>query len=327
MLSNSEIPMSKAKSGPNDHTTCPEISRFKTYLQNKRLAPSTIKWNCKNLEFIERWCTKEKLALEELTYNDLLDFIRYDQQRGCNNTWINKELCSLRHYYSHLIKQQKRKDNPARDLYLKGIPKKVLQDILKPDQLEKVYRDYTSKPDWSFRSKKDKLSHQRNKVILGLLIYQGIQTGELKKLYLNHINLTQGTIYIPAGRRRSSSRILKLQAVQMLPLQEYLNHTRTALSKKTNDTRLFNITKDTCSWLISVLKRVYPVGSLLSNRAGIIKSASQIRSSVIINWLKQYNLRQVQYMAGHKHINSTERYKQEDLEDLQKQLEQYHPLK
>jgi hypothetical protein len=34
----------------------------------------------------------------------------------------------------------------------------------------------------------------------------------------------------------------------------------------------------------------------------------QIRASVITHCLKHYNLRQVQYMAGHKHIHSSEQY-------------------
>jgi len=55
--------------------------------------------------------------------------------------------------------------------------------------------------------------------------------------------------------------------------------------------------------------------------------AKQIRSSVITNWLKQYNLRQVQYMAGHRYVSSTQRYKLTNMDDLQNALQQYHPLK
>jgi integrase/recombinase XerD len=54
---------------------------------------------------------------------------------------------------------------------------------------------------------------------------------------------------------------------------------------------------------------------------------AQIRASTITNWLKHYNLREVQYMAGHKYVSSTERYRMDTLEDLQKELEKYHPLK
>ena len=38
-------------------------------------------------------------------------------------------------------------------------------------------------------------------------------------------------------------------------------------------------------------------------------------------------VREVQYMAGHKYVSSTERYRTDNLEDLQKELEKYHPLK
>ncbi|MDD4673691.1 MAG: hypothetical protein PHI03_12220 [Bacteroidales bacterium] len=54
---------------------------------------------------------------------------------------------------------------------------------------------------------------------------------------------------------------------------------------------------------------------------------AQIRVSVITSWLQHYNLREVQYMAGHKYVSSTERYRTDNLKDLQKELEKYHPLK
>ena len=44
---------------------------------------------------------------------------------------------------------------------------------------------------------------------------------------------------------------------------------------------------------------------------------SQIRSSVIINWLKRYDVRKVQHMIGHKYVSSTEKFQQNDLKELQ----------
>ncbi|WP_016776592.1 hypothetical protein [Anaerophaga thermohalophila] len=58
-----------------------------------------------------------------------------------------------------------------------------------------------------------------------------------------------------------------------------------------------------------------------------LKSMPQIRASVITNWLKHHNLCEVLYMAGHKNLNFTERYRTDNLKDLQKELEKYHPLK
>jgi integrase/recombinase XerD len=56
------------------------------------------------------------------------------------------------------------------------------------------------------------------------------------------------------------------------------------------------------------------------------RSAKQVRSCMITHWLKHYNLRQVQYMAGHKYVGSTERYRQNSLDKLLGQLKKYHPL-
>jgi integrase/recombinase XerD len=53
----------------------------------------------------------------------------------------------------------------------------------------------------------------------------------------------------------------------------------------------------------------------------------QIRSSVITHWLKQNNLRQVQYMVGHRYVSSTERYQANNLDDLQNELQHHHPMK
>jgi len=58
-----------------------------------------------------------------------------------------------------------------------------------------------------------------------------------------------------------------------------------------------------------------------------IKNPKQIRASVIVDWLKHYNLRQVQYMAGHRYVSSTERYQANNLENLKSQVEKFHPLK
>jgi transposase len=58
----------------------------------------------------------------------------------------------------------------------------------------------------------------------------------------------------------------------------------------------------------------------------VITNVLHIRGSVIINWLKQYNKRQVQYMAGHKYISSTEVYAVQELETLQDELGKHHPF-
>ena len=57
-----------------------------------------------------------------------------------------------------------------------------------------------------------------------------------------------------------------------------------------------------------------------------VENIQQIRASVITNWLSLYNLRKTQYLAGHRYISSTERYLQDDLENLHEIVNNYHPI-
>ena len=57
-----------------------------------------------------------------------------------------------------------------------------------------------------------------------------------------------------------------------------------------------------------------------------VESVKQIRASVITGWLKNYNLREVQYFAGHRYVSSTESYLINDLEDLKEDINRYHPI-
>nr|WP_121271541.1 integrase [Pedobacter schmidteae] len=53
------------------------------------------------------------------------------------------------------------------------------------------------------------------------------------------------------------------------------------------------------------------------------KNGAQIRQSEITGWLKEKDLRTVQYMAGHWYVNSTERYQTTNPEDLKEALNKY----
>ena len=58
-----------------------------------------------------------------------------------------------------------------------------------------------------------------------------------------------------------------------------------------------------------------------------MKSFQKIRMSLITHWVDEKNIREVQYMAGHASIYSTQRYLKVNLQELQEQLKKYHPLK
>lgn len=283
---------------------------FKDYLQKQKYSKSTVQGHLENLERFKKWAVSANINYQSVNYNQLLKFIEQAQARGVGKASINNHLSSIKKYYEYLRSIGTITINPAEDLRLRNAGKSVLQNLLSQQELESIYQSYSNKPTWNYYQKQSEYIHRRNIVILGLVIYQGLGVAELAALEKSHLNLQQGTIYIPSTRR-SNSRILKLNVLQMLPIQNYLNDT------KGNNDKLF---EGKMRYILEEFSR-----QLRKNKT--IKNFGQLRNSVIMNWIKQYNLRQVQYMAGHKYISSTERYKQEDLQDLQHQLNLFHPLK
>ncbi len=71
---------------------------------------------------------------------------------------------------------------------------------------------------------------------------------------------------------------------------------------------------------------MHPLMKSLKQHNNKIKCIKQIRASVITNWLQQYNLRQVQYMTGHRYVSSTEAYQANNITELQDEIFKHHPI-
>jgi len=146
---------------------------------------------------------------------------------------------------------------------------------------------------------------------------------ELIKLVPKDVNMREGLVSVP-GTRRSNERILKMEVTQIMDLLNYVNTGREKLNNnmlQPSEKLFFN--KAGSSYLSGVLSYVIYELKKLEPR---LESLLHIRASVITKWLKKYNLRKAQYMAGHRYISSTESYLVNDLEGLQEEINQYHPL-
>lgn len=146
------------------------------------------------------------------------------------------------------------------------------------------------------------------------MVFQGVHSGELQKMEVGDISLGAGTVYIPSTGR-SNSRTLQLLPVQILPLHEYLEQTRPQL-KPAGDALFPGSLSDIIHRLVQELQGINPT----------VTNAQHIRGSVIINWIKQHNKRQVQYMAGHRYISSTEAYQLQVIDSLLDELSKHHPF-
>ena len=192
-----------------------KLKDFKTYLQELGNDTNTIRQKSNYTGYFLNWLESERLQPEGTRYNDLLNFIDYCKLEGNSKKHINSKLRSIRGFYEYLKKLNPKIINPAANLYLKGTHKKAISGIIDFAALENLYQSFET------TTNRDK----RNKIILGLLIYQGVTTEELKQLEPGHLKLKEGKIYIPGDRRRNS-RKLELKPFQILELHEYLTETR-----------------------------------------------------------------------------------------------------
>ncbi len=294
---------------------------FKRYRQASGYSETSIKVQDSHVKQLLSWCITQSIDPEEITYNQVLRFIDHERKRGIKNQSIIRMINSIRIYFDFLMDTNAVTQNIIRRIRINQVGRRALPQVLSSEQLERIYHDFTNLPEWHHRSERARLLHQRNTVILGLMIYQGLDSGQAAKLETTHVNLDEGKIYIPS-RRKSNARILNLQTVQILSMKTYLDKTRLKLLEMQQ--------QDPNEYLLPVRKSSEMVSRIIRQVKRIdpeVTDSRQIRASVIMNWLKQYNIRQVQYMAGHKSIRSTESYRLQDLTDLTRQLELFHPLR
>jgi integrase/recombinase XerD len=287
-----------------------ELKTFKSYLQELGNSENTIHQKSNYAGFFIKWLESERMQVDEARYNDMLNFIDYCNLESFSKKHINTVLLSVRNYYQFLKKTNQEIINPATNLYIKGTIKKIPSNIINYQELETLYQSFETNDN---RSK-------RNKAILGLIIYQALTTEELHQLEPEHLKLKQGKIKVPGSRKRKS-RILNLKPFQILELQEYITEIRPQINQQ-NSNQLFVSMEGN----INLKNSLYHLFRAIKKTNPNIGSGKQIRASVITNWLKSYNLREVQYFAGHKYVSSTERYKANDLEGLKHQVEKFHPL-
>jgi len=307
---------------------------FKTYLQSLGLSKSTIHhYNSYIIDFIS-WLDADNTEIENSTAKEITAYLSHLKNKGQSNFTRSIRLKVISHFMNYQIQHNHRTDNPAKNLKLRGTKQKKLYPILSKQELEQLYNTYKVPDENDEKSNRNwftayRLSKQRNKAILSLLVNQGLTTAEITRLKVNDLKLKEGTIYM-TGSRKSNERILELKPNQIMELMEYALQTRQMFipyQEDENTKRLFlsvpSAGKKEANDTLQIFKGLT---NEIKNTNPKIINFKQVRTSVITHWLKQYNLRQVQYMAGHRYVSSTEAYLVNQMEDLQADIDKFHPF-
>jgi site-specific recombinase XerD len=300
--------------------------KFTEWMLLKKYSPKTVITNVRIVEYFRQWAARENIfELEEISYQDAMMFISWSSKHGASQKTIGNYLNHVGKFYNFLLSEKMVTVNPVAHIKIQGIKRKVYYDILNVEELQILHQQYPTTIEVNKHmppQEKNILSRKRNKVILGLFIYQGLRVEEMSALEVQDLQLREGKITIHA-RRRTAARIMKLESQQVYELMDYLHEIRKLFLEATGVTSHLFLqwkTKDNFHNITqSMLRHLREINSR-------VKNFDQVRASVITAWLKQYDLRKVQYLAGHKYVSSTEEYKANNIDELQDDVTKYHPL-
>ena len=166
---------------------------FEQYLQDKRYSRATIHRYRLYEKVFTDWLEQEQLNGAAVLYNDVIAFMQQMKARGKSNRTVHNQLNVLRHYFTYLIMEGARQDNPAAGLYVKGLIRKLPGNLMGREELEALYQQY----QLQLRVDREK------KIMLGLLIYQGLRTDEIRQLEPGHIHLREGKVFIKGTRKKN----------------------------------------------------------------------------------------------------------------------------
>ncbi len=286
-------------------------------------AESTVFSYCRVVSKFMNWCNTNDIELESLDYKTWIGYQELIKNRRTRKGFhlkdnsVKQDIGAIRLFFDFLVHEDVICLNPIKEIYYKD-NSEFSHVPLSQDELEELYYCF---PTQDLKHPKCTSVAIRNKVIIGLAVFQAIDSKTLKGMTVSNIDLDKGKVYI-SGTKRSNSRTLKLEPCQINVLRQYLDYDREVLQKKIscftealfplNTSRFSIITNDICGKLKYLNLKV--------------TNLMQIRDSVITLWVKKHDLRKVQIMAGHRYISSTEKYIKTNLDSLQKATEMYHPM-
>ena len=286
---------------------------FSDYLKEKGYTSTTIRSYLLNAERFLLWLNSEQLEVEQLDYKQVLRYVKYLREKGLSSRTISCYIGALKLYYNCLITENKASHNPFLRLELRPAKRQRIKPTFDLELLDYLFEGYP----------KESLTDRRDCVILGLMVYQGLSSTDVRLLKTSDFDWLKGRLQVPQGKK-TAARSLDLYPFQLIALRQYLDQDREQIHQIAEQTeQLFfgsggrlNL-DNVLARITKKLKQLYPEFTTLQ----------VIRNTRITYWIQTEGLRKAQYKAGHRYISSTEAYKPIKDDSLFTMVSQFHPIR
>lgn len=210
-----------------------------------------------------------------------------------SNATITRNVASIRCFYYFLIQSGMAKENPAKNIKLEKVSKKLPQ-ILTGNEIELLL----SQPDPT------EPKGCRDKAMLELLYATGIRSSELVDLNVEDVNLQAGILRCKSDK---AERRIPIYAAAVSAVSDYITRVRSLILSPDGGQALFtnlNGKRLTRQGFWKIVKGY-------AEQAGIIKEITPhtLRHSFALHLLENgADLKDIQVMLGHADISSTQVY-------------------
>jgi len=308
---------------PVEHTGFyPHLLKYNEAMMLRGYSDSTLNRRESDIRRFIGWCDERSLDHPNQITKPILEryqryLFYYRQERNdrpLSPTSQNHYLTSVKQFFKWMTQQNYLLYNPASELLIIK-PNASLPIVLSIEEIERLMQQ----PDMS------KLEGIRDRAILELFYSTGIRRTELLSIKLQHLSLSQKTLYIEKGKGKKD-RLIPIGERALYWITRYLNETRDQLLMDIQQDVLFindygNAFRD--NKLGDKVKR-------FMKNAGIHVPGSchLLRHAMATHMLENgAELRFIQAMLGHANLSATQIYTHVSIRKLQAVHRETHPAK
>lgn len=295
-----------------DKKTNPTLEHFKDTLWfHENLSEHTLASYLSDLYKLEASLKKRFKHIETATTKDLQGFIDREGRAGISPRSLARYHSCFKHFYTYLIVEKYRDDNPAEKLILPKFSASLPVSISE----EKV-EALLDAPDTST------VIGLRDKAMLEMLYSCGFRVTELVRLTFSEINIRAG--YVRVVGKGDKERLIPIGEVAIDWLKQYVERSRPALLKDGRSEAVFVSNRGT----FMTRQTFWHIIKKYVRQLGINEEVSPhtLRHAFATHLVNHgADLRVVQLLLGHSNLSTTQIYTHVATERLKKLHQENHP--
>src|SRR5215470_20034697 len=295
--------------------TAAAISSFLTHVQvEKGLASNTLSAYKRDLKKFEEFARKQKLALETVTRDNLVDFLASLYRQKLDGKTVARHLVTLRNFFRHAQMHELVPDDPTANLESPKI-RRSLPGYLRLEDVEKLLEQPNQKTALGLR----------DRAMLEVLYSTGLRVSELTSLKVTDLDTKVGCVRCIG--KGDKERIVPVGRKALGIVERYLREGRAELVRPGKGGSGAYLFVNRRGGRISRVG-VWKILSAYGRRAGLRQALTphMLRHSFATHLLERgADLRSVQLMLGHSDISTTQIYTHVVEERLKQIYKAHHP--